>query len=120
MTIFLKTDKNGLDNIIYRNIPFCSQLRDCIYKETGIFTKNVLGKNEDEFYLCSDNDNQNNEDMEKVKIYLKEVFNINSKDADNKLITFGYNIKWATNPISFKLSDYEMDQCKALLKLKGY
>ena len=118
MTIFLKKTDYG-DIIVYRNDSFIERLKKCIYKEIGIFTNSVLIANTDEFCLYADSNSKNGTEMKKVKKYLKEVFNINSKDTDKQIVAFSYDLKWA-KPISFKLSDYEMDQCKALLKVKGY
>lgn len=115
MTLYLNKVDYG-DIIVYRNDSFIERLKKCIYKETGIFTNSVLIINTDEFCLYTDN---NSIEMKKVKKYLKEVFNINSKNTNEQLVAFSYNLKWA-KPISFKLSDYEIDQCKALLKVKGY
>ena len=118
MTIFLKKTDYG-DTIVYRNDSFIERLKKCIYKEIGIFTNSVLIANTDEFCLCADSNSKNCTEMKKVKKYLKEVFNIKSKYIDDSLVPFSYTLM-LTKPISFKLSDYEIDQCKALLKVKGY
>ena len=115
MTLYLNKVNYG-DIIVYKNDSFIERLKKCIYKETGIFTNSVLIINTDEFCLCTDN---NSIEMKKVKKYLKKVFNIKSKYIDDSLVPFSYTLK-LTKSISFKLSDYEIDQCKALLKVKGY